>query len=182
MIIHINGHPGVGKLTVGRLVAEALGGRLLDNHSIYNVAFALTEFKSRAYFETLRAVREIAFARVRELPAEVPVVMTNAHFTDSEWGNENWDAVIELARARGSELFVVVLDCSAEENARRIQGAERAGKRKPRDPEFFSSRRLERTPIARGGDHTLSLDTTGLEPAESAARVVAWVRSGGLGG
>jgi shikimate kinase len=34
MIIHINGYPGVGKLTIGRIVAEQLGGRLLDNHSV----------------------------------------------------------------------------------------------------------------------------------------------------
>ena len=46
MIIHINGFPGVGKLTIAKILAEKLGARLLDNHSIYNVALALTEFKS----------------------------------------------------------------------------------------------------------------------------------------
>ncbi len=46
MILQINGWPGVGKLTVGRIVAKELGGRLLDNHTIYNPAFALTEFRS----------------------------------------------------------------------------------------------------------------------------------------
>ena len=47
-LIHINGHPGVGQLTVAELLKDSLGARLLDNHSVYNVALALTEFKSEA--------------------------------------------------------------------------------------------------------------------------------------
>ncbi len=45
MIIHINSYPGVGKLAIGKILQKRLQGRLLDNHSIYNVALALTEFK-----------------------------------------------------------------------------------------------------------------------------------------
>lgn len=176
MIIHINGFPGVGKLTVGKLLAAELGGRLLDNHSIYNIALALTEFKSPAYYETLRAVRAIAYQRVLELPAGVPVVLTNAHMSDSDWGNECWDAVIDLARARGVPLLIVVMECSPEENARRIQGADREEKRKPRDPGMFWGNIEGRPLLDRGGDHLLRLDVTHL-PAEEAARQIAgWVR------
>ena len=46
MIIVLNGYPGVGKLSIGRKLARLVDGRLLDIHSIYNVAFALTEFRS----------------------------------------------------------------------------------------------------------------------------------------
>ena len=45
MIIVLNGYPGVGKLAIGRELTSLLGGRLLDIHSVYNVAFALTEFQ-----------------------------------------------------------------------------------------------------------------------------------------
>jgi hypothetical protein len=64
MIIHMNGYPGVGKLTIGRELCRILNGRLLDNHSVYNVAFALTEFRSDAFYETVRAVRAIAYDRI----------------------------------------------------------------------------------------------------------------------
>ena len=46
MVIHINGHPGVGKMAITKILNERLKGRLLDNHSIYNLALALAEFKS----------------------------------------------------------------------------------------------------------------------------------------
>jgi shikimate kinase len=38
MLINLDGWPRVGKLTVGRVLAMALGGRLLDNHTLLNVA------------------------------------------------------------------------------------------------------------------------------------------------
>ena len=79
MILQINGWPGVGKLTVGRIVAKELGGRLLDNHTVYNVAFSLTEFQTPAFYETVRAVRDIAFARIAEIQSDIPVVMTSAY-------------------------------------------------------------------------------------------------------
>src|SRR5262249_1862547 len=135
MIIHINGYPGVGKLTIARIVAEQLGGRLLDNHSVYNVAFALTEFRSAAFYETVRAVRAIAYQRILDLPRDVPVTLTNAYMRGSAWGNEYWDAVMALARTRGSEFIVVILECSLEENARSIQSSGRDSHCKPRDPQ-----------------------------------------------
>ncbi len=72
MIVELNGQAGVGKFTIGRILAERIGAKLLDNHTIYNPAFATTEFRSPEFYETVRAVRKIAFDRVAELPAKVP--------------------------------------------------------------------------------------------------------------
>ncbi len=182
MILHINGYPGVGKLTVARKLAEALDARLVDNHSIYNLAFALTDYKSVAYYQTLEAVRAIAFARVLELPDETPVIFTNAHMIDSEWGNSNWDSVVDLARRRGSRLLVLVLDCAPAENDRRIVSPERAAKRKLTDPSKFTGGWSGRELIDRDGDHMVHIDTTGLTADETAALALAWVReTQGLG-
>lgn len=172
MIVHINSYAGVGKLTIGTALAGLIGGKLLDNHSIYNVDFALTEFRSDAFYDTVRAVRDIAYARVLALPADMPVVLTNWYSRDSAWSRENWDAVIALARKRGCPLYVVTLACSPEENERRIQSAGRAAKRKPRDVDIVGGNRDGRLLLDHGGDRLLHLDVTGLTP-DAAARVIA---------
>lgn len=179
MIIHINGCPGVGKLTVGRLIADALGARLVDNHSIYNLAFALAEPKSDAYFEILREVRATAVKWMLALPPGAPIVLTNAHFTDSAWGNENWDEMTRLARARDARLLVVILDCDIAENDRRIASPDRALRRKLTDPTKFFAARAGRKLIDHGGDETLHIDTTLLSAEQTAERVLQWIRRDG---
>ncbi len=47
MIIHLNGMPGTGKLTIARLVAQELEGRLVDNHSIIDEVTLEHEFDSQ---------------------------------------------------------------------------------------------------------------------------------------
>lgn len=177
MIVHINSYPGVGKLTIAKIVAANLNAKLLDNHSIYNVAFALTEFKTKAFYETVRSVRAIAYERIRELPNDTPVILTNAHADDSAWGNECWDEAVALARACERPHLVVVLDCSREENAKRIQGPDREEKRKPRDPKMFRRQEVDRNLIDRDADALLRFDVTSLSADASARRILDWIES-----
>lgn len=88
MIVHLNGLPGVGKLTVARLIAKQLDGYLIDSHTIYNVAFSLTEFQSPEFYSLVKAVRDVAYERIAAIPANIPVIMTNA-LGQSPWGEEN---------------------------------------------------------------------------------------------
>jgi hypothetical protein len=176
MLVHINSYPGVGKFTIGRALADQIGGKLLDNHTIYNIAFALTEFRSPAFYDTVRAARDLAFQRVLELPPTHPVILTNWYSQGSPWGEENWDKVIDLARQRPSQLAVVVLGCSPEENARRIQSAGRDAMRKPRTTALVEDNRNGRPLIDRGGDKTLHLDVTGMDADEAARTIAAWLQ------
>ncbi|WP_170346221.1 hypothetical protein [Ruegeria atlantica] len=176
-LIHINSYPGVGKLTIGRKVGSELGAKLLDNHSIYNVAFALTEFKSDAFYDAVREVRSTAYRLVMSLSPDVPVILTNAHTQDSNWGNECWDKAIELARKTGRQHVLILLDCARDENAKRIQSVDRDAMRKPRDPMMFRQGELDRELIDRGADRLLRLEVTNMSENDAAASIVAWLRN-----
>lgn len=176
-LIHINSYPGVGKLTIGREIALELGAKLLDNHSIYNVAFALTEFKSDEFYHAVREVRSTAYRIATTLSSDVPIILTNAHAKDSNWGNECWNEAIELARKTGRQHVVILLKCARVENARRIQSVNRDAMRKPRDPMMFRQGNVDRALIDRGADRLLRLEVTSMTANEAAASILEWLRN-----
>lgn len=119
MIIVLNGYPGVGKLTIGRELASLLDGRLLDIHSVYNVAFALTEFKSPEFRVAVEEVEAIAHKLILRLPDATPVVLTTVLAGDSDWAKAEWERIVRLGAAR-PPFLVVHVHCVLEENIRRI--------------------------------------------------------------
>lgn len=174
MIIHLNGWPGVGKLTIGRLLRDRLGGRLLDNHTVFNVAFALTSFRSPEFYAAARMARDAAYECAAAVPNDVPLIMTNA-LSNGDWGHENWAAVRALAWRRGVRLLAVTLGCEPTEQARRMATAERAYLGKLTDPEAWALRGREL--LEDGADFVLRLDTTTSPPEESAQRIAEWAKA-----
>jgi len=175
MIIVLNGYPGVGKLTIGRELASILDGRLLDIHSVYNVAFALTEFKSPEFKETVEKIEAIAHDLILKLPRCQPVVLTTVLAGDSEWGDAEWNRIVSLGKSR-PPFFAVHVSCDLEENIRRITSPERDLKRKPRDPQYALRNQSEAKPLAgMNTERLLILNTTGKSP-ENAARLISnWI-------
>lgn len=173
MLIVLNGYPGVGKLTIGQALAAHLGGRLLDIHSVYNVAFALTEFKSPAFYEAVEKVEAVAHDLVRSLPLDVPVVMTTVLAGSSAWGDAEWRRIEALGRER-APFWVVHLHCDLDENVRRIESDGRGAKRKPRDGEMVRRNHAE-AKLLLGSDAPcyLKLDVSRLAPEEAARTIAA---------
>jgi len=174
MLIVLNGYPGVGKLTIGQALAPLIGARLLDIHSVYNIAFALTDFKSDAFYETIRSVQAIADRRITELPAAVPVVLTEILTQGPDWAQECLQRLLNLGKSRGP-ILMVHLQCELEENKRRIAGPSRIGARKPLDPDM-AERNQTGGAILIGADwpHFLSLDVTDLTAEGAAHKIASW--------
>ena len=89
MIVVLNGYPGVGKLTIGRELATLLKARLVDIHTLYNLAFALTEFRTPEFRETVRRVEAIADELIALLPSDTPIVFTTVLTGESRMGQES---------------------------------------------------------------------------------------------
>ena len=175
MIIHLNGWPGSGKLTVARVVARKLDARLLDNHTLHDVSMRLCDRHTREYWELYYQVRDVAFKRILALPAHEVIVMTNALTFESERDRQVWAAVKALALDRGVPLVAVTLQCSLDENVRRIASEGRRD-RKLTDPEPLLEWRSTLTLLTDGAVRSLAIDNTNRTPDQVADQIVSFVR------
>ncbi|WP_225770356.1 ATP-binding protein [Inquilinus sp. Marseille-Q2685] len=175
MIIHLNGWPGAGKLTVARVLARKLGARLLDNHTLHNVAAALCDRGTDAYWSLYGQVRDLAYERIRVLPPDAVLVMTNAFLRETPRDVEAWGRIKDLAASRGDRLVAVTLDCDLDENVVRISGAGRADNRKLTDPEPLIAWRSEYHLIVDDAEDWMVVDNTRLAPERAADRIVAYL-------
>jgi hypothetical protein len=173
MIIHLNGLPGVGKLTIARILVARLGGRLLDSHTVYNVAFSLTEFRTPEFYDLVRSVRDVAYSRVATTSVDVPVILTNALGT-GPWADENWKAVVNLAQGRGSKLYAVAIICSRDQHLLRVASSERSYLRKLTDPTSLRFDAGELSTV--GADAVLQIDSSSRSPEECADQIFQWVQ------
>jgi hypothetical protein len=179
MIVELNGLAGVGKFTIGRSLAESLGGRLIDNHTIYNPAFAATEFRSEAFYQTVRTIRDITFSQAATLPIGTAIVLTVAPGRNPYWGQEWQAAIRQLADQRACKLYGIHLVCSPGEGARRIASPERDLLRKVRDP-YAIYDGAERRTLLDHCDAVIQLDVTLLSASDSAESIESWLASSGF--
>jgi hypothetical protein len=182
-IIYLVGPPGVGKYTVGRLLADQLGCKLVDNHVWLNPIFSLLEQDGvaplpRAVWPLVAQVRSVVLHTIGTLsPPLWNFVFTHAAIHDPA-ELDIFRAIEAVARQRGAHMIVVRLSCSdPDELARRVIMPERRDRMKERD--VVAARRNALLPtLDPGHPGTISIETTGLTPGDVARRIVAELQSG----
>ncbi|KAJ5215628.1 uncharacterized protein N7498_002035 [Penicillium cinerascens] len=176
-IIHINGFPGTGKLTVAQdLVAHvALSAnlKLIHNHLLINPADAVLHRTQPGYQSLRRAVRAAVFTSLATEPA---TFNTTYLFTDFQTTNEQGASVCaeyaQAAKDRGCLLIPIVLTCDEDENIKRMMQSERGKHAKLMDVELLRMFR-KGAPVFEFSDRKefLEIDVTRLEPEEVARTI-----------
>lgn len=174
MILELAGLPGSGKFTIGRVLAEAMSARLVDNHTIANPAFVSTAFGSPEFYEMVRAVRALVFKQLEQLPITTDIILTTAPSRSPARWRELQDASRRLADTRQTPLLGVHLRCSADELARRMRMTERSLLRKITDPDILNDG-FDRPVVLDHCDRTLEIDVTALSPAQAAKGITDWI-------
>jgi hypothetical protein len=168
-VIFLFGRPGVGKLTVGELLAAETRYRLLHNHAVVDLATSLFSFGSPPFV----ALREKLWLDAIDacLAAKLPgVIMTFA--PESTVTDDFIPTLSKHITARGGSLRFIELHCSGTELETRLAAESRGKFGKLRDVSLF--RKLDkagafdrpRMPVAE-----LVVDTTDSKPTESARAI-----------
>jgi thymidylate kinase len=169
-IIHINGWPGCGKLTIARLLTRRLDGKLLDNHTLLNPAEALFERSDPLHGSLRREVRACVLDHAARLPPGIPLVLTDA-LSDDAADQSFFDDYRALASKRGARLIGVVLDCDQEENIRRLTSPGRSELHKLTRPDFLRHLRASYQLLRPQGVDLIDIDVSTLSADEAASRI-----------
>jgi broad-specificity NMP kinase len=164
-VVLLFGRPAVGKFTIGKLLAEELGYRLLHNHAIVDLVDALFPFGSEPF---IKLREELWLAAV---DAAIDAKLDGIILTFAPERTVTDDFLPNL-RKRGG-LRLVELRCSDDEIERRMRETSREKFGKLRDFDFY--RRLVADgvfarPVMPPAD--VIIDVTERDPSQ-AARAIA---------
>lgn len=179
-IIHLNGFPGTGKLTVARHLEQLLAprARLIHNHLLINPADAVLRRDEAGYQNLRHTIRAAIFASLVESTATHNFAYL---FTDFQSSDEIGTAVcaeyLAAAQNRGCELISIVLSCDMDTNVERLIADERRAHGKIVNVELLKKFR-EGVMIHRFeelGDKRLELDVSTLSAEEAAKQILEHV-------
>lgn len=183
-IIHLNGFPGTGKLTIAREVVTILQEhfasfgtgeqvKLVHNHLMINPADAVLHRTQPGYQKLRKALRDAIFSTLKSEPA----TFTTAYlFTDWQSGDDIGTEVCKdyqaTALERGCEFIPIIVHCEQAENIARIRNSDRALWQKVTDAELLIRFREELHPppvhLFEDVDTRLELDVTKLSAQQAA--------------
>jgi uncharacterized protein (DUF2336 family) len=165
------GRPGVGKFTVGQVLAAETGFRLLHNHAIVDLVEALFAFGTPAFV----ALRERLWLEVVDaaLAANLPgLILTFA--PERTVPQSFLDELRAHAESGGGTLRLVELRCAPAALDRRIEDASREHFGKLRDAKRYHEMEAAGVftrPIMPPAE--MVVETTAVTPAEAARQIAA---------
>lgn len=168
-LVHINGFPGIGKLTIARKLVDLLqqfDAKLIHNHLLIDPA-------SPDYQPLRRAIRDAVFNSLAEARDTWRSMYIFTDFqSDDEIGRSVMAEYRSLAQRRNCALIPVTLSCTTEENLKRLVSPQRAIFSKLTDLELVTNILANDTIYQwRDEPRHLELDVTNLDVDEAARQI-----------
>lgn len=178
-IIHLIGHPAVGKYTVAKAlvaVAAESGERvvLMDNHATGNLILSILEPVDPIpgeVWDRVGEVREVVYRTIADMsPPDWSFVFTNVLVADDPGDRAVVVRLAQLAQETGRHYLPVRLTCELDAQLRRVVAPERGPRHKWTDVTAVDRFVRAHDLVEVDG---LDIDTTHQSPERSATAILA---------
>jgi hypothetical protein len=179
-LLFVVGPPAVGKMTVGKEIADRTGLRLFHNHMMIEPVLHFFDYEDPAFGRLVEEFRIRIFEEVAasDLPG---LIFTYVWAFDIPADGKAVEDYAKPFARRGARISYVELEATMEERLRRNEGESRLAE-KPSKRNLEASRRhlmevedryqLNSKTEFEGRTDYLRLNTTGLSAAEAAEQVI----------
>lgn len=181
-IVYLLGWPGVGKLTVAKELARRTGWRVVDNHFIADPIFHVIGADGNTPLpegtrQLIARVGDAIYEAMTQLaPAHLGYVLTKVLMETPE-DRANFARVESIARQRGAMFLPVLLTCDEAGLRSRVTSPGRAERLKPRTEAVLDRYFVQYTQLVPEHPQLLTIDTTALEPQQTAELILARLNS-----
>ena len=187
-MVYINGFPGTGKLTIAKMMCDALAHSntiiqapiLIDNHMLIDPVGAVLPRTHPDYRVHRKAMRSQAFRRYVERGSNSNSIVIFTDFQASdEMGKEIASEYMNAAERGGRKFIPIILTVDLDENKRRMITSDRADgyKCKLTNTEKLGEIREEYKLLRFDPGAQLELDVTYISPEIAALKIGCWVLS-----
>ncbi len=138
-LIHLIAYPATGKFTIAKALKKQLGAYLIDNHTINNVFFSVTDLSQQLppqVFSFISKAYDLLFDYLRTINPQKPLILTNC-LCDSEGDLAFVSKTQALCKDIGYKYLPIKLILDEEEMLRRLPSADRKAKMKLTNPELL---------------------------------------------
>lgn len=164
-LIFLYGHPASGKLTIGRALAERTGYALFHNHLIVDAVGAIFPFGSAEFVR----LREAFWLEAIETAARADRSLIFTFAPEPTVSADFPHRVARIVSEAGGRTIFVALTLPAEEQERRLVGADRACFGKLRSVELLRALRPQLDACMKAMPSASIVIETGIMPPGTAA-------------
>lgn len=169
-LIYLHGPPAAGKYTIAKTLEAKIGARVFHNHLTIDVAKAIFDFGTPAFWELVYSLRlQCITTAAQQTEGLVTYTSCYSHPHNLPFFEKIEDAVLSA----GSELLPVYLQCDVTELEKRVSNDSRLqmGKIQSAEGLYQALNQWNNVAVPRGT--CLTISTEGKSPAECADEIIA---------
>ncbi len=186
-LILLMGFPGVGKRTVGEVLARKTNARFTGNHDLYDPFLKLfgNDYQSMwdltaEMWEKLNAIQDIYLSSISDVcNKEYSFIFTEMMIDRDPYHQIFYKKVLDVVKKRNAHFFPVRLICDEDELAKRVVSDDRKqfSNFKTRDTELSSKRSREEQAFYSHHENEITIDNTNLTADVVADKIIKHIKT-----